>query len=293
MASLKKNDIVVEHIGAPDMIRLARNSHEKNHAEVNEDFDNGGRIASVPGNRKCPVKVITNYLEKLNPLCDSLWQRPKKNVSAESSPWYDNAPLGHNTLKTMMKSISVFSNLSSTYTNHCLRVSSCSLLGEAGFSDLDIAAVSKHKSLSSLGIYKRVRDVRKSEMSQTLSIAMGITSNDDALLEQQSDSPEDPLCTSAMETSALSNQMAPPNHSSHNKCCLSIGAQMPPIIQSPCSDNNEIADYIGLTDTDLQNFMAEYENENKINQEKNVIKQAVKKGNKIVILNNCTGTFNF
>jgi hypothetical protein len=159
---------------------------------------------------------------------------------------------------------------------------------------LDIAAVSKHKSLSSLGIYKRVRDVRKSEMSQTLSIAMGITSNDDALLEQQSDSPEDPICTSAIETSALSNQMAPPNQSSHNNCCLSIGAQMPATIQSPCSHNDEIADYIGgLTNTDIQNFMVEYENENKINQENNVIKQAVKKGNKIVILNNCTGTFNF
>ncbi len=57
-----------------------------------------------------------------------------------------------------MKDISIFCELLTVYTNHSLQVTGCTMLGEAGFSDLDITAVSKHTSLSALG------NIHKSEM---------------------------------------------------------------------------------------------------------------------------------
>jgi hypothetical protein len=194
-ANMKKKDLVIEKCGDFDIIRLARNSQEKNHVEIDEDGQSGGRIASIPGNSKCPVLLISHFLDKLNPLCDMLWQRPRKKLPPHADVWYENAPLGHNTLRVMMKKISTFCGLSEIYTNHCLRVSSCSLLGEAGYTDLDIAAISKHKSLSSLGVYKRVKDYKKVQMSHSLSEAMGLSKNapqtmdNMALLTPQMESP--------------------------------------------------------------------------------------------------------
>lgn len=60
------------------------------------------------------------------------------------------------------------------YTNHSVRVSACTLLGELGFSDLDVQAVSKHKSVDSLGIYKRTKEARKLEMASSLAKSIGI-----------------------------------------------------------------------------------------------------------------------
>jgi hypothetical protein len=78
------------------MVRIRRNEKEKNHPETNEDAESGGRIASIPGNLKCPVTVITTYMGKLNSNCDNLWQRPKKNLQQIQDVWYYNSPLGHN-----------------------------------------------------------------------------------------------------------------------------------------------------------------------------------------------------
>jgi hypothetical protein len=161
--SMKKTDVIIENSGTYSIIRL-RNQEVKNHKEVNEDGENGGVIRSVPGNLKCPFSVISTYLSHLNSKCDSLWQRPKP-TAANSGEWYCNVSLGHNTIEKMLRTISTFCETQTKYTNHCLRVSSCSLLGEAGYTDLDIQSVSRHKSVSSLGIYKRVKLDKKIKMS--------------------------------------------------------------------------------------------------------------------------------
>jgi hypothetical protein len=79
---------------------------------------------------------------------------------------------------------------------------------------------------------------------------------------------------------------------SHGDCCLSIGA--PNHIFPPTATEN--ADLV-LIDQDWQNFLAAYE-EVQVEQEKpihveSLTQQAIKNGNKVIILQNCTNiTFN-
>ncbi|XP_071488502.1 uncharacterized protein [Diadema antillarum] len=86
------------------------------------------RMYSVTDSKNCPVASLQRYLAKLNPTCAFLWQRPRTNVSEEQAVWYDNTPLGKETLRIMMKTISLEANCSTTYTFHCLRASSLSML---------------------------------------------------------------------------------------------------------------------------------------------------------------------
>lgn len=82
------------------------------------------------GNLRCPVANFATYLSKLNPLSSSLWQRPKKNVLIEDEVWYENSPLGHNTLGKMMDTMSREARLSQTYSNYCLKGTHASLLDD-------------------------------------------------------------------------------------------------------------------------------------------------------------------
>eukprot|EP00117_Sycon_ciliatum_P013121 scpid80414/ scgid13915/ len=66
-----------------------------------------------------------------------------------------NSPLSHNILSGMMKRLSDVAGLLEMYTNHCLRVTSITLMKKAGLEDRKIMAVSGHKSVASLQSYDR------------------------------------------------------------------------------------------------------------------------------------------
>ena len=105
-----------------------------------------------------PVKAFELYLSKLNPSLDSLWQRPKAfdNFNEFYSVWYCNAPLGKNTLGSLMKTISVEYKLSKVYTNHCIRSTAVSVLDNINnFEARHIMRVSGHKSGTSIRSYSR------------------------------------------------------------------------------------------------------------------------------------------
>ena len=85
-----------------------------------------GRIYANDGS-KCPVVCFKKYISKLNPNQDSLWQRPKQNVSENDSTWYCNVPYGEKHLGSMLSHMSLKYNLSQRYTNHSLRVTSLKL----------------------------------------------------------------------------------------------------------------------------------------------------------------------
>ena len=62
----------------------------------------------------CPVRAFELYLSKLHPSLNLLWQRPKvlECFNESDSVWYCNSPLGKNTLRSLMKTISVDCKLS-------------------------------------------------------------------------------------------------------------------------------------------------------------------------------------
>ena len=88
-----------------------------------------------PESPYCPVKTFELYMSKLNPALSCLWQRPRatEHFSHSDEVWYCNVPLGKNTLGTFMRSIFKELKLSQKCSNHCIRETAVSLLGECNF----------------------------------------------------------------------------------------------------------------------------------------------------------------
>lgn len=93
-----------------------------------ETGDGEMRMYEIPGSKWCPLASFKKYVKLLNPMCDAFWQRGKQNVGKDEIIWYDNMPVGKNTLGTRMREISREVGCSQTYTNHCLRTTSVSTL---------------------------------------------------------------------------------------------------------------------------------------------------------------------
>ena len=150
---------------------------DKNHRQSDDPFDSSGdgrMYESTENPASCPVKAFELYLSELNPSLDPLWQRPKvfDNFSESDSVWYCNAPLGKNTLGSLMKTISVEYKLSKKYTNHCIRSTAVSVLGNNNFEAGHIMRVSGHKSETSIRSYSRqLTECKQREISHTLTSA--------------------------------------------------------------------------------------------------------------------------
>ena len=149
---------------------------DKNHRgkDQPDDSPGEGRMYERPNSPYCPVKTFELYLSKLNPSLSCLWQKPKvrESFSESDEVWYCNAPLGKNTLATLMSSISKEIQLSYQYTNHCIRATGVSLLDECNFEARHIMRVSGHKSESSIRSYsRRLSEVKQKEISHSLSTA--------------------------------------------------------------------------------------------------------------------------
>ena len=151
LREFRKDDFVLE-IGSKGKYFAAVDRLTKNHRNDDEK-SSGGCMYEEPQSPRCPpVRAFQNYLDKLNPACEWLWQRPKRidKVTPDSKPWYDNIPLGKNQLGAMMKTLSAKANLSKTYTNHCFRATCITLLDQKGFQARHIMSVSGHKSEASI-----------------------------------------------------------------------------------------------------------------------------------------------
>ena len=98
-------------------------------------------------------KGLKMYLLKLNPKCESFFQYPRKNWSAEDEVWYEARPLGVNTLDSLMKNISQAASLSHLYTNHSVRATAITLWSNAGIPNRHIMAISGHRNEQSLAHY--------------------------------------------------------------------------------------------------------------------------------------------
>ncbi len=77
----------------------AYNELDKNHRENKDMDDNEGIISAREGDPDCPVMHIKDYLAKLHPNCNALFQRPSRGFR-KSGQWFDNMPLGKTTLTT-------------------------------------------------------------------------------------------------------------------------------------------------------------------------------------------------
>ncbi|XP_031572245.1 uncharacterized protein LOC116306345 [Actinia tenebrosa] len=114
------------------------------------------------------------YISKLNLLQEAFFQKPKQLINAADPVWYENKPLGVNSLAKMMKNISIGANLSKVYTNHSVRSTSITTLSNSGVPSRHIMAISGHKSEQSLVSYNsRPSTSQIKRFSEIISSAVG------------------------------------------------------------------------------------------------------------------------
>ena len=117
-----------------------RDELDKNHR--GDDNTSQQTRMYATGMPDCPVGTLKLYVAKLNASAPFFFQRPKMVAGAS---WYEPAPLGKNTLGSMMQRISKDAGLSQIYTNHCIRATVITSLDHAGVEGRHIQQVSGHK----------------------------------------------------------------------------------------------------------------------------------------------------
>ncbi len=127
------------------------------------------------GNPICPVKTFELCVSKLDPRCNSLWQKPRhlKSLLYADAPWYEPRPVGHTLLEKFMGTLSEDLELSYHYTNHCIHATGMTLLNEKGFEARHFCAVSSHKNEAMIRNYAvKCPDTKKREISESLASAL-------------------------------------------------------------------------------------------------------------------------
>ena len=97
------------------------------------------------------------------------FQKPSKQFHPDDHIWFENVPVGHNTLGNVMKNLSKQANLSKMYTNHCIRATATTVLARSGLDVERIKNVTGHRSADSILHYvEGPTDNKKCESSTTL-----------------------------------------------------------------------------------------------------------------------------
>lgn len=151
-------------------VKKIQDELQKNHKECDGEIIIGF-MPEIKGDPKCPVQSFEMYTNLLNARCDKLWQRPLAKENAEGN-CYSRQPMGHNTLGTFISKLSEQCASSQRYTNHDIHVTSCTILYCCRFSNKEIMALTRHKSVNSLAIYQKVDFDQKICMGQTFNLAL-------------------------------------------------------------------------------------------------------------------------
>ncbi|XP_062599882.1 uncharacterized protein LOC134261458 [Saccostrea cucullata] len=204
---LKISDFSARHDAEGHLyIYLDKDELTKNHQENANTAE--GRMYAMPDDPLCPVKSFIKYKRHLNPKCDRIFQRPKRNFSS-SHYWYDNVPLGHNTIGNLMAAISQKAGLSQRYTNHSLRATLVHTLDSTGlFSGRHIMSVTGHRAESSLKTYTGQTEPEiKRKMSESISKTLR---SETSVLEKENSTT---TSTSYFEASELKLEPIPASNS--------------------------------------------------------------------------------
>ena len=126
-----------------------------------------------PGDERCPVKLMKDYIDLIPATVTCLFPKPLKNFLP--GRWYsDKMVVGKNTLDNVMKNISKDASLSMKYTNHCIRSSVVTSLSDVGVPPQDIQIVTGHEKLETIDHYtKKINVSKRIRLSHTLTECLG------------------------------------------------------------------------------------------------------------------------
>lgn len=123
------------------------------------------RMYEVQNKLKCPVEVFKLYASLLPETTQNNTLFPKCIKNGFSSI----AVTGKDSFGNFLSTISEKAGLKKRYTNHCLRVTTVTVLKEQGYSNEEVASVTGHKNVASVQKYSRNRtDKRIHKMSNAL-----------------------------------------------------------------------------------------------------------------------------
>ena len=155
LRSLSKDSFIVkstpsgvEYIEITFNEKSKKNQGDSMSAALNALHNNHHIISEITNSELCPVSSFRKYMDLLNPEITAFFQYPTKNRKG-----FTKEVIGKNPLGTMMNEISEHANLSRIYTNHQIRKTMATGMHRSGFSQEEIANVTKHKNLDSLKSY--------------------------------------------------------------------------------------------------------------------------------------------
>ena len=147
----------------------------KNHpGGLRDNEDNSQAImCEWPDNpERCPVRCIKKYLQKRNPNCPALWQKPRNystgKFNESDAVWFCNVPLGKNTLDNLLGRMSKKAGLSTHFTSHCIRATSVTILKAAGLQNSRVRSVTGHKSDASIKSYHERPTIQQQVQSSAI-----------------------------------------------------------------------------------------------------------------------------
>jgi len=180
---------------------LATKNHQGGLSDAEDESDE--KIFSLPESPKCLMKTIKNYLSHLNPKLDVLFQQPREVRSFnpdQDKVWFCNAPLGVNTLDTMIKSMSSRAGIQPHLTNHCLRATSVAVLSNSNCETRHIKSVAGHNADQSIESYN---DRPSLDQQRRMSNVLSSSLYDREATLQTSSSP----CSAAKENTTAGQQL--------------------------------------------------------------------------------------
>ena len=127
---------------------------------------------AVPENgQKCLVFLLDLYLSKLPTFAfekDILYLRPKRSKPFDSvAAWYDQIPVGKNTLSTMVKDMCSEAAILGK-TNHSLRATGATTLFQNNVPEKVIQKLTGHRSLDALRSYEQISSDQHMEVSKIM-----------------------------------------------------------------------------------------------------------------------------
>lgn len=147
-----------------EYVTLAANEKYKRNNGTEKDL----RMYSIPSDADyCPVRSLKFYLSKLHPENEAFFQPPKVDAPDYLPIWYYKRSLGMNTLAGKMKAISNEGKLSQTYTNHCIQITSKTVLAKSPLNKND-STTEKSDSENVLPCNRYTSNQLRRDMSRTL-----------------------------------------------------------------------------------------------------------------------------
>lgn len=141
-----------------EYVQMSYNEASKNHPGGFKNTNDPQKKMYATGGALCPVMALKKYLQKVNPACTALYQRPVNRVVKvegvdNDGYWYSGEPLGILKLRGMMATLSNEAKLSVRYTNHCIRATVITNLINSGFDPVTISRLSGHRNPASVLSY--------------------------------------------------------------------------------------------------------------------------------------------